>query len=405
MRDSAQVETNREDPEVLHSLLQVGINLTAIEELPKMLDLILQEVRKLARAEAGSLYIVEQTGILRLVIAQNDRLTSGQIAEASLNREVAVTHDSLVGFVASTGETRNIPNTFTLPPGTPFRIDRETDAITGYRVKSIFAIPLRCPDGKCIGVLALFNHLDENGHVGPFPEGKSNPTLSLSSMAAITIHNALLQEEVKRANLETILRLSVAAEYRDDETAGHVRRISQTSGLIAKQMGLTPRQVEVIRLASPMHDVGKIGIPDAILHKPGRLDAEERKVIEKHPVIGIEILGDPLNDLVEAARAVALTHHERWDGHGYPYGLAGEDIAIVGRIVGLADVFDALVSKRCYKEAYALEKALNIVREENGKHFDPRVVEAFFNVLEQILAFYRDPANSDGDLTSTFYNM
>lgn len=404
MIDITQVETTREDPEVLQSLLQVGINLTTIEELPKMLDLILQEVRKLARAEAGSLYIVEHTGILRLVIAQNDRVTSAQIAETIVNREVAVTHDSLVGFVASTGETQNIPNTFTLPAGTPFRIDREADAITGYRAKSIFAIPLRCPDGKCIGVLELFNHLDEDGQIGPFPDDKSNPTLSLASMAAVTIHNALLQEELKRANLETILRLSVAAEYRDDETAGHVRRISHTSGLLAKQMGLTLRQVEVIRFSSPMHDVGKIGIPDTILHKPGRLNAEERRIIEKHPVIGIEILGDPLNDLVDAARAVALTHHERWDGHGYPNKLVGEDIPVVGRIVGLADVFDALVSKRCYKEAYPLEKALDIVREENGKHFDPRVVEAFFNVLEQVLTFYQDPVNSDGDLTPTCYN-
>ena len=399
MVETVQIETPHEDPEVLRSLLQVGINLTAVKELPKMLELILHEVRKLARAEAGSLYILEKTGILRLVVAQNNRLTSAQITETITNREVAVTHDSLVGFVAATGEAQNIANTFTLPPGTPFRIDRESDAITGYRARSILAIPLRCPDGKCIGVLELFNHLDEDKKVGPFPEGKSNATLSLASMAAVTIHNALLKEELKRANLETIIRLSVAAEYRDDETAGHIRRISHTAGLIAREMGLDDKQVEVIQLSSPMHDVGKIGIPDTILHKPGQLDAEERKIIEGHPAIATEILGDPLNDLVAAARAVALTHHERWDGQGYPNGLAGEDIPMVGRIVGLADVFDALVSNRCYKKAYSLEKAMEIIREEEGKHFDPKVVKAFFNVLGQILTFYRDPANTDGGQT------
>jgi len=389
--------TNAHDnPEVLRSLLQVGVNLTAIEDLAEMLELILQELRKIAHAEAGSLYILRKGGSLRLAVAQNDRLASTHISSVLLNREFPISNDSLVGHVAVTREAVNIPDSYTLLPGTPFRINRECDAATGYKVKSILAIPLQCPDGRCIGVLELFNRIGDDGKVSPFPDAKCGVILSLTSMAAVTIHNAMLREELKRANLDTIIRLSVAAELRDNETASHVRRISLTSSLIAEAMGMTPKQVDVVRLASAMHDVGKIGIPDSILRKPGCLTDDERQIIEDHPLIATEILGDPLNDLVDAARVVALTHHERWDGEGYPNGLAGEDIPLIGRIVGLVDVFDALVSERCYKEAMPLDQALGIVRDDSGKHFDPKVVDTFFDVLDEVLVVYRDPANAEG---------
>ncbi len=394
------LETPTDQLEVLRSLLQVGVKLTAIRDFSEMLDLILKEVRKLARAEAGSLYVLEK-GKLRLAVVQNDRVPARQISEALLNREFGLTNDSLAGFVATGGEVMNIPNTYMLPAGTPFRINREFDAATGYRAKSILAIPLKCPDGQCIGVLELFNRLEQDGKIGAFPESKGSATFSLAAMAAVTIHNAQLQEQLKKSNLDTIIRLSVAAEFRDNETAAHLRRLSHTSALIAQAMGLPRKQVDVTRFASPMHDVGKIGIPDAILQKPGPLTSEERKIIEEHPAIATEILGDPLNELVDAARAVALTHHERWDGNGYPMGLAGDQIPIIGRIVGLADVFDALVTKRCYKEAYPWGKALDIIREEDGNHFDPAVVKAFFEVVDRIKEFYDDPANRDGTAEAT----
>jgi putative two-component system response regulator len=211
-------------------------------------------------------------------------------------------------------------------------------------------------------------------------------------MAAVTIHNALLQEELRKAHLETVVRLSVAAEFRDDETSSHIRRISHTSALIAKALGLDSKQVQLIRYASPMHDVGKIGIPDAILSKPGKLTSDERIAMMEHSAIGPEILGDPLSEVMTLARQIALTHHERWDGKGYPDGLAGEQIPLCGRIVAVADVFDALVSKRCYKEAMPIDQAMEQIRKERGQAFDPAVVEAFFASLDDILAFYRDPA-------------
>jgi HD-GYP domain-containing protein (c-di-GMP phosphodiesterase class II) len=383
------------DADVLRSLIQVGVNLTTVADFRKMLDMILLEARKLGRAEAGTLYINRNNG-LRLVSVQNDRLARAQIDKYLLNKELA-TSDSLAGYVATTGEMMNIPNTYVLPAGAPFRINRDFDAETGYRAKSILALPLKSPQGKCIGVLQLLNRLDEHGVLVPFPERACNGILSLASMAAVTIYNALLQEELRRAYLETIVRLSVAAEFRDDETSDHIRRISHTAAVIARAMDLSDKQVELIRYASPMHDVGKIGIPDAILRKPGKLTPEERTAIERHSAIGPEILGDPVSELTAVAREVALTHHERWDGRGYPKGLVGEAIPLCGRIVAIADVFDALVSKRCYKDPMPLDKALAVIKEEEGKAFDPAVVRAFFSCLEEILSFYRDPAVADNN--------
>jgi hypothetical protein len=385
------------DSEILHSLLQVAVNLSAISDFRKMLDMILQEVRGLGKAEAGSLYILKRNR-LRRIAAQNDRLAVPQIILHVLNKELAVSGDSLPGYVAMTGQMLNIPNSYMLPSGVPFRVNRDAEAETGYRAKSILVIPLKCSKGECIGVLELLNRLNAQGRIVPFPETACTGVLSLSAMAAVTIYNALLQEELRRAHLETIVRLSVAAEFRDDETADHIRRISHTSGVVARAAGLDDKQVELIRYASPMHDVGKIGIPDAILRKPGRLTVEERKIVQEHSAIGPEILGDPLNELATVAREVALTHHERWDGKGYPNGLVGEEIPISGRVVAIADVFDALVSKRCYKDPHPLDEAMAIIKGEDGKAFDPMVVKAFFSAIDEILCFYRDPAVSQNAL-------
>jgi putative two-component system response regulator len=239
-----------------------------------------------------------------------------------------------------------------------------------------------------VGVLQLFNRLDGRGEVTAFPSADDSVIQSLASMAALAIHNILLQERLKQAHLDTILRLSVAVEFRDSCTYDHIRRMAGTSALVARAMGLSDLEVELIRAASPMHDIGKIGIPDAVLQKPGPLTPEERAVMERHPEIGAEILGRSTNDLLAAAREVALTHHERWNGQGYPGRLAGEAIPISGRIVGLADVFDALASKRVYKAAFPLSKVLEIICGERGKHFDPRVVDAMMATLDDVSKVY-----------------
>ncbi len=200
-------------------------------------------------------------------------------------------------------------------------------------------------------------------------------------------------EKIKLASLETIYRLSRAAERKDEGTGAHIQRMSQFSAAIARQIGLDDSAVEAILYAAPMHDVGKIGIPDQILLKPGRLDPDEWEIMRQHSILGVQILEGSDADSIKLAETIALTHHEKWDGSGYPKGLKSLEIPLAGRITAIADVFDALTSKRPYKEPFPLEKAFSIIREGRGSHFDPRVVDAFFAVEDEILSIkgrYKD---------------
>lgn len=198
------------------------------------------------------------------------------------------------------------------------------------------------------------------------------------------LHQAL--RNLDKAHIETIQHLSAAAEYRDEDTAGHIKRISAFSALIAHRMGLVKEEVDLIRVSSPMHDVGKIGIPDAILLKPGKLEPDEWEIMKMHTDIGGNILCAGTSEYLNMGAIIALSHHEKWDGSGYPAGISGEDIPLPGRICAVADVFDALTSKRPYKEAFPVPKALTTMREGRGKHFDPRVLDVFLECIDEILA-------------------
>jgi putative two-component system response regulator len=190
---------------------------------------------------------------------------------------------------------------------------------------------------------------------------------------------------VKEASLDTIYRLARAAEYRDDCTGSHLARVSRVAAAIARRMGLPPDQVETLLYAAPMHDVGKIAIPDSILLKPGKLTAEEWNTMKQHTTKGAAILSGSDSALLKMAERVAISHHEKWDGSGYPAGLKGEAIPLAGRITAIADVFDALTSRRPYKEPFAVDTALTILRENRSVHFDPAVVDAFFAIEDEIL--------------------
>ncbi len=208
----------------------------------------------------------------------------------------------------------------------------------------------------------------------------------------------LVNERTKALNqsrLEIIRRLGLAAEYKDNETGMHVIRMSYYCRVIATAIGMGEEAADLILNASPMHDVGKIGIPDNILRKPGRLDARERSIMEQHTEIGARIIGEHDYPLLDMARTVALTHHEKWDGTGYPRGIKGDRIPISGRIVAVADVFDALVSKRPYKDAWPFERAVSVIKEESGRHFDPDLVAAFVAHLDEIIELSRQNADPD----------
>jgi len=216
-------------------------------------------------------------------------------------------------------------------------------------------------------------------------------------------------EKIKVASLDTVYRLSRAAEYKDEDTGAHVERMSHYSSAIARGMGLDEEFIEKILWAAPMHDIGKIGIPDRVLQKPGKLDADEWTIMKTHTEIGGEILKDASADFIILAADIAISHHEKWDGSGYPGGLKGGDIPLAGRIVALADVFDALTSERPYKTAFPLEKAMGIIKEGQGSHFDSDVVDAFMAIEDEIVAelnFWKfmssDPASEDSDLSNLF---
>ena len=223
----------------------------------------------------------------------------------------------------------------------------------------------------------------------------------------LLIHSVRLEDEVRRrtaevevSRLEVIQCLARAAEIRDDDTGRHVFRVGRYARMIGEELGFSKHVLDMLEPAAQLHDVGKIGIPDDILLKPDKLTPEEFEIIQKHcgfgkkivePMLvseatvfrdhaelGVKIMSAGQSPILEVAKRIALTHHERWDGTGYPLGLAGEDIPIEGRITAVADVFDALANKRPYKPAYPIEKCLTIMREESGKHFDPKVLEAFF---------------------------
>jgi putative two-component system response regulator len=208
-------------------------------------------------------------------------------------------------------------------------------------------------------------------------------------------------ESLNEGRLQVVRRLGRAAEYRDNETGLHIIRMSQFSALLARSLGWSAADCELMLHASPMHDVGKIGIPDAVLLKPGALDPDEWAIMKTHVCIGADILDDDDSALLRLARVIALSHHEKWDGSGYPGALAGAAIAQAGRIVAVADVFDALTSVRPYKRAWPVVDAIAFIKEQAGRHFDPEVVRHFELCLPEILAIrerYPEPETAENDL-------
>jgi putative two-component system response regulator len=198
-------------------------------------------------------------------------------------------------------------------------------------------------------------------------------------------HSRDLEERVAIAQEETIRRLSRAIEYRDPETGGHVDRMSQYCGLLARCFGLAEGP---IRVASRLHDIGKLAVPDAVLLKPGPLDTRERRAMECHAEAGYQLLAESQSELLELAATIAWTHHERFDGRGYPRRLAGKEIPLAGRIAGVADVFDALTTQRVYRPAFPLADALTIIADERGGHFDPEVLDAFLESLDDVKVIF-----------------
>ncbi|HSH86463.1 MAG TPA: two-component system response regulator [Methylophilus sp.] len=247
------------------------------------------------------------------------------------------------------------------------------------------------PDTQTIPVIFVTALADEADESQGFKAGGVdyiNKPISPSLVRArVKAHLSLIHiDELKSTHLELIQRLGRAAEFKDNETGMHVIRMSHVSGRIALELGMDAGFAEQLVHAAPMHDIGKIGIPDNVLLKPGKLDDEELATMRTHPQLGADILDKSTSPLIKLAYTVALYHHEKWDGTGYPFGMKGEEIPIEARIVAIADVFDALLSKRPYKEAWPIDKVVEEIKSQSNRHFDPAVVEALLNCLPDLIA-------------------
>ena len=226
---------------------------------------------------------------------------------------------------------------------------------------------------------------------------------TVRNLAKIRIQQMMLEDEkfliqaevqrqlanIKKQEIETLEVLAHVAEYRDENTFLHVKRVAEYSKILAKVCGLDEEKIELIYLAAPLHDIGKIGIRDNVLLKTAKLDDEEFKMMKSHTTIGYEILRHSSSPILQMGAEIALTHHERWDGYGYPYGLKEDNIPIYGRIVAVADVFDALTAKRPYKEPWSLAEALTFILDNSAKIFDPNIVDKFLEVYEEIFEYYK----------------
>jgi len=351
----------------LSMLVKFGGLISTETNITKLLELIAGQVRHMLNGDRCSVFIV-------------DRHTSelwSKIAHGMQHTEIRVPFGKgIAGHVAATGLTVNIPDAYS-----DTRFNRDLDMMTGYRTRSILAVPLKNAGGRIIGVFEVIN---KDG--GGFDADDEGILQLMGSLAASAIENAQLYESLSKSQLETIYRLAVTAEYRDQQdTAIHLRHISEYSALIAQGLGLPEHEVENIRYASPLHDIGKVGIADAILLKPGKLTPEEFEEMKKHALYGAKILSGAESGLLQMACKIAASHHERFDGKGYPSGLRENQIPVCARIVSVADVFDALCMPRVYKPKWDHEKARDFIRGEAGRAFDPEMVAAFTRVYPEIL--------------------
>lgn len=385
------------------SILNTTEELNHLKDVDTILDKILLEARKIAGADAGSIFLLKDN-TLNFSYVQNDTLFREEEANAAIYADFSLPVDekSIVGSVALTKETLAIDDAYKIDSGLPYSFNRSFDEKSGYRTRSILAIPLKTFQDRLVGVMQLINAKNERGAISPFSEESLLYVPLFANHAAVAIERGIM-------NRELILRMMKMAELRDPkETGAHVQRVGAYSAEIYRRWALNKKldsktikkERDLIRLASMLHDVGKVGISDFILKKPDRLTDEERDVMKWHTVFGARLFVNNTSELDQMSAEIALNHHETWGGNGYPGKLSdlmsdevvmgqskkGEEIPMPARITALADVFDALASKRSYKDPWSDEKILSMLEEESGKHFDPQMVEAFFQIFDVIKA-------------------
>lgn len=390
------------DNPTLEQVLSIADELNQLKDIDTILDRVLLESRKLTRARAGSIFLVEN-GKLIFRYVHNEDLYDHQAGNKHIyaNFEIPIDDRSIVGYVALTGHSLIIDDAYAISASAPYHFNKSFDERTGFHTRSLLTIPLIAAQNRVSGVLQIINATDEQGQVVPFTHQDEMLTAVFARHAASAIERGLMTREM-------VLRMMQMAALRDPkETGAHVQRVGAYSAEIyhawALRHGVEPdeirRRKDLLRLAAMLHDVGKVGIADSILKKPARLTEEEFAVMRCHTVYGAQLFSNPSSELDIVCRDVALHHHQRWDGKGYPAisasgecrdcsgpGLAGEEIPLMARITAIADVFDALGSSRSYKDRWPDDRVLGILQEERGKQFDPELIDIFFSILEVIFA-------------------
>lgn len=388
----------------LDRLLKIAEELNHIKDIDALLDKILYETRQFTNADAGSIYLREGAR-LQFSYVQNDTLSA---RDASANKHlystqsIEINERSISGYVAQTGQSLLINDVYKLGDDVPYRFNRSFDEKSNYRTKSILTVPLATSRQTNIGVMQIINSRNVKGVIKAFSKNDLMYVNFFANNASMAIERAKMTREI-------IMRMIRMAELRDPkETGNHVNRVSayaieiyekwaQNKGI---EWDVIKKVKDTLRISAMLHDVGKVAISDTILKKPGKLTEEEYEVMKLHTISGARLFDEASSDWDACAAEVALTHHERWDGKGYPghieditsdnpvcgKGLAGEEIPISGRIVALADVYDALISKRVYKSAWDEQEVLDYLKQQSGTQFDPDVVDAFFSIYDVIRA-------------------
>ena len=360
--------------EKLKLLVSFGTRISAEVRLDRLLGSIAEQITQILSVGRCIIFLIDQEKQeLWSKIAQGKGLAYTEIRMPLKTR-------GIISLVAQTGETINLQNAYEDP-----RFSMAVDMVTDFRTHSLLAIPLKNNNGKVLGVFQVANK--EGGT--PFDRNDEGILLLLSTLASSSIEIATLYQDLYGAQLETIYRLAITAEYRDQQdTRSHLKNISIISFLLAGALGLSRREAEVIKNASPLHDIGKVALADNILLKPGKLTPEEFEKMKEHTLYGGKILEGAKSKILQIAYKMSMYHHEKWNGRGYPKGLKGKEIPLEARIVTVADVFDALCQFRVYKNAWKTEDAYEYILEESGKSFDPRVVAAFKKIYPAIRKLY-----------------
>ncbi len=404
----------------LRRIIDLGFEISQIKDIDLLLEKILLEARGFTNCDAGSIYVREGDKLI-FRYAQNDtmqrQLPPGKKLPYS-TFSVPISTTSIAGYVAQNGSILNIPDVYEVNACYPFSFNRSYDDLTGYRTCSMLTIPLQNFRGEVIGILQLINATDNLGDAIPFAHDDEEIILYFANNAANAIERAKMTREI-------ILRMNKMAEMRDPkETGPHVNRVAAYSVALYEAWAFKnevpqpeiDRNRDVLRMSAMLHDVGKVAISDNILKKPGRFTPEEFQVMKMHTLYGANLFSDIYSDFDESAAIVAFSHHERWDGNGYPghidpltqkalpgfekddglaMGKSGDEIPFFGRVVAIADVYDALSCRRCYKEAWDENEVFETIRTEAGKQFDPELVEIFLGCIDtfrQIEKLYPDQA-------------